>query len=133
MPTADVPRAHVYASMAFSLPPSQVERNSGFQRKQINQRLEIKTPGPKRLFRSVSTETDLSPYLFSPPTSSVTTSRPPAETSGITLASQPNIHPYFSSCFYTGWIVEQMVLGKLAYNMETSKTTSSYKSGPSVD
>lgn len=93
----------------------------------------MKTPGSKRLLRTVSTETDLSPYLFPPPTSLVTTSCPPAENDGIILASQPNIHPYFSSYFYTGWIVEQMVLGKLAYNMETSKTTSSYISGPLVD
>lgn len=88
----------------------------------------IKTHGPKRLFRTVSAETDPSPYVLPPPTSSVTTSCPLAENGGMTLPFQHNTHPYFSTYFYRGWIVEEMVLRKLAYNMEKSKTAFSYKS-----
>lgn len=64
-----------------------------------------------------------------PPPTWVTASCPPPEHSGMTLALQSHPHPYFSSCFYPGWIVEQMVLRKLAYNMEKSKTRVSCRSG----
>ena len=69
------------------------------------------------------------PFTSSTTNMWVTASCPPPKHGGMTLAFQPHSHPYFSSCFYPGWIVEQMVLRKLAYNMEKSKTRVSYRSG----
>ena len=96
----------------FSTTP-QEEMSFSFQKKQINQRLVIITHGPKRMIRTVSTETSLFFYLFPPPASWVTASCLPPEDDGNTLASQSNPHPCFSSYLYPGWTVEQLVLRKL--------------------
>lgn len=62
---ADVTRAHMgHVSATLSLlPPPPSLKNSGFQKELTNERIVIITHGPKRMFRTVSAETD--PFAIS--------------------------------------------------------------------